>query len=161
MIKAIVTGAAGHIGFNVTKILLQKNYDVHLLVRSINTNIVELQALGAKVYPCNLFEVESYAAILKDADVLFHLAAENTTSMSNASRVLENTDKLTQVVLNACHENDINTVIYTSSVVVIGRSTNAQKLLAEKDINPFPESPYVLGKMNAEKYVENFIQKHQ
>jgi dihydroflavonol-4-reductase len=161
MIKAIVTGAAGHIGFNVTKILLQKNYDVHLLVRSINTNIVELQALGAKVYPCNLFEVESYAAILKDADVLFHLAAENTTSMSNASRVLENTDKLTQVVLNACLENGINTVIYTSSVVVIGRSTNAQKLLAEKDINPFPESPYVLGKMNAEKYVENFIQQHQ
>jgi nucleoside-diphosphate-sugar epimerase len=104
MIKAIVTGAAGHIGFNVTKILL--HYDVHLLVRSINTNIIELQDAGAKVYPCNLFETNSYAAIIKDADVLFHLAAENTTSMSNASRVLENTDKLTQTVLQACHEND-------------------------------------------------------
>ncbi len=160
MPKAIVTGAAGHIGYHVTKELLSKNYDVHLLVRSINTNIIELQEAGAKVYPCNLFEVESYAAIIKNANVLFHLAAENTTSMSNASRVLENTDKLTQVVLNACHENEVQTVIYTSSVVVIGRSPNPEKPLTEKDVNPFAESPYVLGKMQAEKYVENFIAQH-
>lgn len=160
MQRAIVTGAAGHIGYHVTKILLSRNYEVHLLVRSINTNIIELEEAGAKVYPCNLFEVSSYAAIIQDADVLFHLAAENTTSMSNASRVLENTDKLTQAVLNACHENSVKTVIYTSSVVVIGRSPDPDKLLTEKDINPFPESPYVLGKMQAEKYVSDFIQKY-
>lgn len=160
MQKAIVTGAAGHIGFHVTKVLLSKSYDVHLLVRSINSNIVELEALGAKVYPCNLFETQSYAALIKDADVLFHLAAENTTSMSNASRVLENTDKLTQVVLSACHENGVKTVVYTSSVVVIGRSPNAHQLLTEKDVNAFPESPYVLGKMQAEKYVVDFIRNH-
>ena len=160
MPKAIVTGAAGHIGYHVTKVLLSKNYDVHLLVRSINSNIIELQESGAKVYPCNLFEVDSYAAIIKDADVLFHLAAENTTSMSNASRVLENTDKLTQIVLNACHENEVKTVIYTSSVVVIGRSPNPDKPLTEKEVNPFAESPYVLGKMQAEKFVANFIAQH-
>jgi dihydroflavonol-4-reductase len=102
----------------------------------------------------------SYAAIIKDADVLFHLAAENTTSMSNASRVLENTDKLTQTVLQACHENTVKTVIYTSSVVVIGRSADANRPLTEKDVNPFAESPYVLGKMQAEKFVANFIQQH-
>ena len=157
MQKAIVTGAAGHIGYNVTKILLAKNYEVHLLIRSSNVNIIELQELGAKVYPCNLFEVDSYAPIIKDADVLFHLAAENTTSMANASRVIENTDKLTQVVLNACHENQVKTVIYTSSVVVIGRSEDANKLLTEKDTVAFPESPYVQGKLQAEQFVTQFI----
>jgi len=160
MPKAIVTGAAGHIGYHVTKVLLEKHYDLHLLVRSINTNIIELQEAGAKVYPCNLFETDSYAAIIQDADVLFHLAAENTTSMSNASRVLENTDKLTQTVLQACHENAVKTVIYTSSVVVIGRSPDVNRPLMEKDVNPFAESPYVLGKMQAEKFVANFIQQH-
>lgn len=157
MQKAIVTGAAGHIGYNVTKILLAKNYDVHLLIRSSNVNIIELQQLGAKVYPCNLFEVDSYAPIIKDADVLFHLAAENTTSMTNASRVIENTDWLTQVVLNACHEHQVRTVIYTSSVVVIGRSTDANKPLTEKDTVAFPESPYVQGKLQAEQFVSQFI----
>ena len=43
MQRAIVTGAAGHIGYHVTKILLSRNYEVHLLVRSINTNIIELE----------------------------------------------------------------------------------------------------------------------
>jgi len=157
MQKAIVTGAAGHIGYNVTKLLLSKNYDVHLLIRSSNVNIIELEELGAKIYPCNLFETESYAAIIKDADVLFHLAAENTTSMANASRVLENTDKLTQVILNTCHENQVKTVIYTSSVVVIGRSSDPNKPLTEKDVVAFPESPYVQGKLLAEQFVTQFI----
>jgi dihydroflavonol-4-reductase len=76
------------------------------------------------------------------------------------SRVLENTDKLTQTVLQACHENTVKTVIYTSSVVVIGRSADANRPLTEKDVNPFAESPYVLGKMQAEKFVANFIQQH-
>lgn len=160
MPKAIVTGAAGHIGYNVAKILLFKSYEVHLLIRSSNVNIIELEELGAKVFPCNLFETTSYAPIIQDADVLFHLAAENTTSMSNAGRVLENTDKLTQVVLNACHENGVKTVIYTSSVVVIGRSPDPEKLLTEKDVNHYPESPYVQGKMQAEKFVESFIAQH-
>lgn len=158
MQKAIVTGAAGHIGYNVAKLLLSKNYDVHLLIRSSNVNIVELEELGAKVYPCNLFEMESYGPVIQDADVCFHLAAENTTSMGNASRILENTDKLTQVVLNACHEYQVKTVIYTSSVVVIGRSPDSKKLLKEQDVSAFAESPYVSGKLQAEHFVEQFIQ---
>ena len=157
MPKAIVTGAAGHIGYNVAKVLLSKNYDVHLLIRNSNSNIIELTQSGAKVYPCNLFEVDSYAPVIKDADVLFHLAAENTTSMSNASRVLENTDKLTQTVLQACYDNMVKTVIYTSSVVVIGRSSDPAKPLNENDVTPFAESPYVLGKLQAERFVEQFI----
>lgn len=160
MPKAIVTGAAGHIGYHVSKILLKKNYDVHLLVRSINTNIIELENLGAKVHVCNLFDVSTYQAVIQYADVLFHLAAENTTSMAHAQRVVENSDKLTQAVLQACLQQQVKTVIYTSSVVVIGRSPNPEKLLTEKDVNAFPESPYVLGKMQAEKFVIDFIQQH-
>lgn len=161
MKKAIVTGAAGHIGYHVAKILLEKGYEVHLLVRSINTNITDLQAAGAMVYPCNLLEPDSYAAQLQDADVLFHLAAENTTSMANAERVLKNTDQLTRVVLQAAHEAQVKTVIYTSSVVVIGRSSDPTRLLNEKNMTPFAESPYVQGKLQAEQFVAAFIQQHQ
>jgi dihydroflavonol-4-reductase len=159
MSKAIVTGAAGHIGYNVAKVLLAKNYEIHLLIRSSNVNILELEKAGAIIHSCNLFEPTTYSHIIKDADVLFHLAAENTTSMSNASRVIENTDKLTQTVLNACLDNNVKSVIYTSSVVVIGRSSNASRPLNEKDVNAFAESPYVMGKMLAEKFVEQLIKE--
>ncbi|MFN8282222.1 MAG: NAD-dependent epimerase/dehydratase family protein [Chitinophagales bacterium] len=161
MQKIIVTGAAGHIGFNVAKILLQKNYEVHLLVRSINVNVIELENLGAKIHTCNLFDVTTYKDVIAHADCLFHLAAENTTSMQHAARVVENADKLTQVVLQACLYNYVKTVIYTSSVVVIGRSSDANKPLNENDENAFAESPYVHGKMLAEKFVEKFTQENK
>lgn len=159
MPKAIVTGAAGHIGYNVAKVLLSKGYELHLLIRSSNVNIVSLQQEGAAVHVCNLFDPATYASLIRDADVLFHLAAENTTSMSNASRVLENTDRLTQVVLQACADQSVKTVIYTSSVVVIGRSSDPNKPLTENDVTPFAESPYVLGKLKAEQFVEQFIKE--
>ena len=157
MPKAIVTGAAGHIGFHVAKILLSKQYEVHLLVRSVNTNIIALKDAGAIVHNCNLFDAATYMSIIKDAPVFFHLAAENTTSMSNASRVLDNTDKLTRVVLQACTDCGVKTVVYTSSVVVIGRSPDPNIPLNENHQTAFAESPYVLGKLQAEQFVEQFI----
>ena len=157
MPKAVVTGGAGHIGYHVAKVLLSRQYDLHLLVRSINTNIIELKQMGAIVHTCNLLELNSYKDVLQNADVLFHLAAENTTSMKNAERVLENTDKITRVVLEACVESGIKTVVYTSSVVVIGRSPDAERLLNEQDNVSFAESPYVQGKLNAERFVEELV----
>jgi len=157
MQKIIVTGAAGHIGYNVSKILLQKNYDVHLLVRTINVNVIELENLGAKIHICNLFDVDTYKTVITNADCLFHLAAENTTSMQHAARVVENSDKLTQTVLKACLDFNVKTVIYTSSVVVIGRSADSNKPLNENDKTGFAESPYVQGKLLAEQFVEHFI----
>jgi dihydroflavonol-4-reductase len=157
MPKVIVTGASGHIGFHVAKALLSRSYELHVLVRSINTNIIELQQLGARVHTCNLLEPATYMDVLSGAEALFHLAAENTTSMKNAGRVLENTDTLTRVVLDSCEQAGIKTVIYTSSVVVIGRSPDPTHLLKEDDRITFAESPYVQGKLNAEIYVEGLV----
>jgi dihydroflavonol-4-reductase len=157
MIKAIVTGASGHLGFNVAKLLLAKNYEVHLLVRSINVNVIELQKNGAMVHQCDLFDADSYKSVLRDADVLFHLAAENTTSMANAERVLANTVELAKAVLNAALTAGVKTIIYTSSVVVLGRSKNPALLIDENDVNISPESPYVSGKIQAEQFVESLL----
>ena len=120
MPKVVVTGAAGHIGYHVAKALLAKQYELHVLVRSVNTNVIALQQAGAAVHRCNLLDPATYTSVLQGADALFHLAAENTTSMQHAERVLENTDKLTRVVLEACARAGVRTVIYTSSVGVIG-----------------------------------------
>ncbi|HNF49106.1 MAG TPA: NAD-dependent epimerase/dehydratase family protein [Chitinophagales bacterium] len=154
---AVVTGASGHIGFHVAKLLLEKNYETHLLIRSVNANVAKLAQAGAQVHQVNLFEPATYSAFLSNADVLFHLAAENTTSVTNAASVLENTDKLTQTVLNTALDVGIKTIIYTSSVVVLGRSHSPEILLNEKDIVRNPESPYVQGKLLAEQFVATLI----
>lgn len=157
MPKVVVTGAAGHIGFHVAKALLAKQYELHVLVRSINTNVIALQDAGAVVHACNLLDPATYLPVLRDAGALFHLAAENTTSMQHADRVLENTDTLTRVVLDACAQAGVRTVVYTSSVVVIGRSADPAVLLTDNDRVATGESPYVQGKLNAEIYVEGLV----
>ncbi len=157
MKRAIVTGASGHIGYNVARLLLEKKYEVHLLVRNVNVNIVDLQKRGATIHTCDLFKPETYLNVIENADVVFHLAAENTTSMANAARIMASTEELTMQVLNASVAANARTIIYTSSVVVLGRSDDRQKLIDENNINTKPESPYVSGKIKAEQFVEKLI----
>ncbi|MEZ5037826.1 MAG: NAD-dependent epimerase/dehydratase family protein [Chitinophagales bacterium] len=156
MRKVVVSGAGGHIGFNVAKKLLANNYEVLLLVRSINVNIIELKNLGASIHSCNLLEERTYLPQIENFDAFFHLAAENTTSMQNEARVLENTLQLTKSVAEACVKAGIQTLIYTSSVVVLGRSKDTNRLINENDVVERPESPYVKGKLEAEKFLIQF-----
>ena len=157
--KAIVTGASGHIGYNVANQLINRGYTVTLLFRTENINIRKLEKAGAELIKCNLFEPDSYKTFLSGKDVVFHLAAENTTSKANPDSVIRNSVELTKVFLDTCIECNIPKIIYTSSVVVLGRSNSKSKLLNEKNRTDYFESPYVEGKYKAEEYVEKLIEE--
>lgn len=153
----VVTGASGHIGFHVARTLCAQNHYVLLLVRSVNANVAALQRLGASIAIVDLTVPDSYRAHLHGASALFHLASENTTDTSDEARVLRNTAGLTKTVLATAVEEKIPTIIYTSSVVVLGRSSDPHQLIDESGKNLAPESPYVRGKIDAEQFCESLI----
>jgi len=157
MKKVILTGASGHLGFNVALELIDKGYQVHCLIRKENINILKLKQLGAYVYSCNLFEKSTYSHILDGAECAFHLAAENTTSKAKPERILKNTVSLTKAFIQACLEKKIQTIVYTSSVVVLGRSKSKSLLLDENAKSSFIESPYVEGKIAADNYIDELL----
>ncbi|MDF2435969.1 MAG: NAD-dependent epimerase/dehydratase [Bacteroidota bacterium] len=157
--KIIVTGASGHIGYHVAEELLSLGYQITLLTRKENRNISDLKSKGAAVVFADLTDPSSYKNILSNADVLFHLASENTTDTSNEGQTINNTFGLTRKVLNAAIAENVKTIIYTSSVVVLGRSSDKNVLINEKDRTSFPESPYVKGKLMAEEYCDLLINK--
>ncbi|MFZ4621354.1 MAG: NAD-dependent epimerase/dehydratase family protein [Bacteroidota bacterium] len=157
--KVVVTGASGHIGFHVAHELCRQGYEVHLLIRSENVNVERLCSAGAVVHLVDLFQPGTFREVLQNASALFHLAAENTTDTSDESRVIKNSLDLTRSVLTAAVDAGINTIIYTSSVVVLGRSSDPNILITEKDKNAYAESPYVKGKMLAEDFCESLINK--
>jgi dihydroflavonol-4-reductase len=157
--KAIITGASGHIGFNVANQLLKRNYKITILYRTENINIRRLKNTGAELIKCDLFDPESYKKHLSGKDVVFHLAAENTTSKANPQSVIRNSVDLTKIFLDTCIESNVPKIVYTSSVVVLGRSNSKKKLLTEKDRTDYFESPYVEGKFKAEQYVEKLIEE--
>ena len=155
--KVVVTGASGHIGYHVANILVQSGYDVYLLIRKENQNIADLKQRGAKIIHADLFQPASYEQVFENTDALFHLAAENTTETFDEKRVIENTFELTKKVLDTAILKNVKSIVYTSSVVVLGRSPDPAILLNENNYVTSPESPYVKGKLLAERYVDDLI----
>ncbi len=90
---------------------------------------------------------------LAGVEALFHLAAVNTTSHASADLVTRSTVGLTGAILEAARAAKVRTVIYTSSVVVLGRSSDPGRFLNEDDKTSSQESPYVRGKVAAEQLV--------
>ena len=155
--KVIITGASGHIGFHVASQITELDFDVLLLVRKENPNIIQLKNKGAQVIVADLMDPQTYAGAFAGMDALFHLASENTTDTSDEQKVIDNTFGLSKKVLDTALAAGIKTIVYTSSVVVLGRSPDPQKPLNENDKAAFLESPYVKGKFLAEAYCEELI----
>jgi dihydroflavonol-4-reductase len=159
MKKVIVTGASGHIGFHVARQLILSGYEITLLIRSENRNIRDLISRGAKVFKADLSSPDSYSSLISNADALFHLAAENTTDTSREEETISNTYHLSKTVIETAIAANVKTIIYTSSVVVLGRSGDKNVLINENDKTEYPESPYVKGKLLAEEYCEKLFQE--
>lgn len=149
-----VTGASGHIGFHVAKILLHRGYNVLLLTRRINENIEDLIEHGGEALLCDLFDPSTYQESIKDVSAMFHLAAANTTDTTQPDEIVKSTVDLTKTITNCCIEANIETLVYTSSVVVLGRSQSPERLITLDDEEASPANPYIRGKVEAERFLE-------
>jgi dihydroflavonol-4-reductase len=159
--RAVVTGASGHLGFHIARELLTRGISTTLAVRRRNENVEELVQLGASIEVLDLQDASRMRSILTGTDVLFHSAAQNTTSLSDSEITLANTVGLAKKVLESAVDAAVATLIYTSSVVVVGRSPDPQRLLTEKDRTTVQESPYVRGKVEAEQVCERLMHERQ
>ena len=148
----IITGSSGHIGYHVAKLLLTSGYLVHLLLRQENALTKRLVRRGAFVHLVDLQQAATYRSVLEGADGLFHLAASNTTAQAGANDIRQSTAVLTKTVVGAAVAAQVPTIIYTSSVVVLGRSADPKRLVDEAGRTNTAESPYVAGKTEAEDF---------
>ena len=153
----VVTGASGLIGYHVARQLISLGYEVRLLIRQANRNIDDLESRGARACQVDFTDPDSFRELLSDVDVLFHLASENTSQASDEPRVLDNTYGLTKLVLDTAIKAGVKTVIYTSSVVVLGRSSDENVVLDENSRASSTGSPYIKGKCLAESYCDDLI----
>lgn len=153
--KVVVTGATGHIGSQVAKLLLSMGYDVTILVRRETKTAVELKGLGAHVVVCDLLDAATFSPALGKAGALFHLAAQN--ALGSDSSLSNEILKLTQSVVGAAISAGIPKIVYTSSVVVLGRSPDPSVLVTVDDLVERPESPDVEGKLLAEKWIRDRV----
>ncbi|MHA1125036.1 MAG: NAD-dependent epimerase/dehydratase family protein [Candidatus Heimdallarchaeota archaeon] len=162
MVKAIVTGGAGYIGYHLSKYLIEKDIEVTVFdnfsdyyskdIKSLNAN--ELEKLGATIIKGSILQKEDLnKAITNDCDYLFHFAAQPGIRYStmNPQHSLQVNVVGTSHVLSAANEKNVKKIVVASSSSVFG----TQRYLPIDELHPKnPISYYGVSKLATEKLVD-------
>lgn len=116
--KVFVTGGTGFIGANLVRLLLQKNYEVRVLIRP-ESNIENLKNLEIEKVEGCLTDSNLYQS-LKGCQVLFHCAAHYSLWQKDKPLLEQYNILGTRNILAAARQAGIERTIYTSSVAAIG-----------------------------------------
>lgn len=156
----LITGGLGFIGSHISNSLVDNNNlfiidnlstgKLRYLNNPNNKNITIINK------DLNSLNLNSY---LKDIDYVFHLAAMVSVPLSVKSPISCNLENVTTTVnlLNACVENDVKKIIFSSSSAVYGENQNMP--LKESEI-PMPTSPYAASKASCELYLKSFYESY-
>jgi UDP-glucose 4-epimerase len=163
--KVLVTGGAGYIGTELVNALIERpdvekvvvydnlsrpNYNFFLGLRLKNhakINFVKGELLDSR----------ALTKVLKDIDVVYHLAAKVTTPFANAdAHIYEQVNHWgTAELIYAVEDSNVKRFIYASSTGVYGSSN----IPAHEDKPPDPKTFYAVSKLRGEEHVRRLIGK--
>jgi len=121
--KTLITGAAGFVGAAVLRELLKKGHKVKALVRQSSV-LNNLKNLDVEIVYGDLKDRESLKKSLKDCKYLFHVAADYRLWVPKPEEIYQNNVKGTENLMEEALNSEIEKVVYTSSVAVLGKPIN-------------------------------------
>jgi GlcNAc-P-P-Und epimerase len=147
--RIVVSGGSGFIGTHLIQELLGHNQE--LVNLDINEPIDQEQE--SFHFNCDVRQpiVKSFG---KGSDAIFNLAAVHRTPGHPSNEYFETNILGAQNVCDFARRNNINTIVFTSSIAVYG-TYEAQK--SEETLS-MPDIPYGISKLNAE-YIHKLWQK--
>jgi dihydroflavonol-4-reductase len=111
--KVGVTGASGHIGANLTRILLKKEYSVRVLEHHDNRAI---DGLDVEIVKGSLDDQKSLDDFCWGLDVVFHLAAKISIGSNSFDSLYKINVEGTKRVVASCKKAGVKRFIYFSSI---------------------------------------------
>jgi dihydroflavonol-4-reductase len=114
--KFALTGASGHIGANLCRTLIDQGHQVKAL---INKYTRSLDQLNIEVVNGNLLDISSLSSLIKDADIVIHLAATISINGKNDQELLAINVEGTKNLLQCLRENPVQRLIHFSSIHAI------------------------------------------
>jgi dihydroflavonol-4-reductase len=112
--KCIVTGATGHIGNVLVRELFNNGYEVKALVMP-NDDFQMIEPYS-EILIGNILDEQFLLDKIKDVDVVFHLAGIVEIGSGKKKLIQRVNVQGTKNIVNACLENHIPRLVYTSSV---------------------------------------------
>ena len=148
-VKVLVTGGGGFLGIAICRQLLARGYDVTAFQRTASD---ELEKLGVQVIQGDISDTEPLNTALRGIDAVIHTAAKAGLSVNYDEYFRANVTG-TENVINACLNNGIHKLVFTSSPSVTHSDGDIE---GGNESLPYPESynsPYPKTKALSEQLV--------
>ena len=153
--KTLVTGANGHLGFNLVKELLKTDHTIRGSIRSLeNTqNVQRLESLGdVEIVEASLDRPDQLTAAMEGIDVLFHAAAVYSyTEPDREQEIIDASLKGIENTFYAAYAAKVKKIVLTSSVVTLPLTTPGAPPSDENDWTDDTRVPYLKAKTEGEK----------
>ena len=121
--KTLITGATGFVGAAVLRQLLKKGHNVKALIRQ-SSILDNLKNLDVEIVEGDLKDRDSLRRCLKDCNYLFHVAADYRLWVPKPEEIYQNNVTGTKNLMEEALDSEIEKVVYTSSVAVLGKPIN-------------------------------------
>ncbi len=117
--RVFVTGGSGFIGSAVVRLLLERHYEVRVLVRK-SSRLDNLINLPVKRVTGDLNDPESLVNAARSCQAIFHVAADYRLWVPNPVTLYQTNIQGTKNILQAATLTGVERLVYTSSVATIG-----------------------------------------
>jgi dihydroflavonol-4-reductase len=156
--RVLVTGANGHVGFNLCQALCARpTYTVRASVRSLDdeSKTTRLRALGdLELVELDVCNAAQFDTALNQVEVLFHVAATYavvTQGAQHDDEIIRDSVEGAEIALRAAAKAGVRKVVLTSSVVALPMRRPDESPATEDDWNESPDIPYFRAKTQAER----------
>ena len=138
--RVLVTGAAGHLGANLVRRLLDDGREVRTLLRhgSNNEAVEELEV--ERVF-ADLRDYPKLLAAVRGSETVYHVAAKVSTNNATAREEREIYDcnvTGTQNLLRACLETGVKRVVVSGSLSAVGRNLDDPTRPSDETMQHYP-----------------------
>lgn len=156
---AIVTGANGHLGANLVRVLLAQGVAVRAIIRPGSPHPA-LEGLPVEIIEHDLRNRDNLKTTLLGGTHLFHAAAVFSFREDLRQQIIAAAVDVTRNVLEAASQvSTLQRIVYTSSTAAIGYTRTPDEILDESNWNDSPRDPYVEGKTRAERVAWELYQE--
>ncbi len=157
--KILITGGAGFVGSNLTKLALARGHEITIL-DDLSTGYADnLDDLNVKFLQASITNPDAAAEACAGQDSIVHLAALGSVprSIKEPRRSHDVNNSGTLEILEAARLAGVNHLVYSSSSSVYGKNPALPKHEREW-IRPM--SPYAVTKLAAEQYTLAYQQSY-
>lgn len=151
--KIIVTGGSGFLGTHMIRALLAEGHEVK------NIDIRPAKDANVETVIADILDTQKMKEEIKDADAVLHFAGliEAGESVKYPQRFVDVNISGTVSVLEAMRENNIRTILFSSSAAVYGEPQN---IPIQEDDRTIPINPYGMTKLAMEGLISSYVQAH-